>query len=305
MFPNVINDSDMIILESVESYLSKIKAPVAINPQEKLIRFQKARDYLYSEIVRRFPRVASYILSVDMNTDDKAKGLFMALYNHSMSPEFVDILMQYLSQTNASEEEVGSTGALLVKIMNKYIEQNWKEPPKPKKGEKAEPAETVKNDMSDIAHIQKAANQLLGKTTSIVSSVCCNLTHPEAQAIAAAIAMNNIDTVKQIILSDLPVTADLFDIIKNPGNLIAASLLLEKADFVKLSSNQEKFVDSLKRWVYKHLNSIPSDQAYSFLISVYGSIKPDNSSKYLIQLRDCSKLQYPNLHKIAELLFCK
>jgi len=290
----------MIILQSVESYLKTLNTPISQNPQEKLIVFQKARNYLYSDIVQRVPRVASYILSTDMETDTTAQGLFIGLYNHSLTPEFVDILMQYLDKSNIPEEN-GIVGALLVKIMNKYIDNNWKDPSKPsKKGDKnSDKEETPKNDMSAIKHIQDAVNKLLGDLASIICTRCGNLTHTESLAIAAAIAMNNKDTIREIINSDLPVTADIFGVLNDPSNIIKSSLLIEKAEFAKTSTNQGTFIESLKRWIYHMLNVLPMQTSFQFLVSTYGSMKPD-VSKYLIQIRDCSKQQYPNLHEVAK-----
>ena len=44
MISKQITDSDMIILQSVESYLKTLRTPVIQNPQEKLIVTQQARD---------------------------------------------------------------------------------------------------------------------------------------------------------------------------------------------------------------------------------------------------------------------
>lgn len=299
MIVNQITNSDMIVMQSVDSYLKTLNTPISQNPQERLIIFQKARDYLYSDIVQRVPRVAAYILSADMETDTTAQGLFVGLYNHSLTPEFVDILMQYLSRNNNPEEN-GVVGALLVKIMNRYIEKNWKDPVKPKKGEKgSEKEETTNNDMSAIKHIQDAVNHLLGNLASTICSHCGNLTHTESLAIAAAISMNNKDTIREIINSDLPVTADIFGVIENPTNIIRSSLLIEKTEFAKTTANQSAFIESLKRWVYQMLNALATLTSYQFLVATYGSIKPD-VSKYLIQIKDCSREQYPNLHEVAK-----
>lgn len=299
MIVNQITNSDMIVMQSVDSYLKTLNTPISQNPQERLIIFQKARDYLYSDIVQRVPRVSAYILSADMETDTTAQGLFVGLYNHSLTPEFVDILMQYLSRNNNPEEN-GVVGALLVKIMNKYIEKNWKDPVKPKKGEKgSEKEETVNNDMSAIKHIQDAVNHLLGNLASIICSRCGNLTHTESLAIAAAISMNNKDTIREIINSDLPVTADIFGVIDDPTNIIRSALLIEKTEFAKTTANQSAFIESLKRWIYRMLNVLATLTSYQFLVATYGSIKPD-VSKYLIQIKDCSREQYPNLHEVAK-----
>ena len=104
MIPTRITDSDMIILQSVDSYIESQRIPTSQNPQEKLFVYQQARDFLYSDIVRRTPRVAAYILSADMENDTRAQGLNIALSHHLMDPVFVDILMQYLGKSGTADE---------------------------------------------------------------------------------------------------------------------------------------------------------------------------------------------------------
>ena len=304
-----ITDSDMIILNSVESYLKTLGIPVMQNPQEQLMVVQQAKDFMYSDIARRVPRVAAYILSADMETDTVAQGLFFSLSKHLMDPVFVKILMQYLQQMNNGEDN-GITGAFMAKVMNRYMEANWKEEntstPKKDKKDKKDKTETtaaapVVNDMSAIKHIQEAVHYLLGNMAGLIASRCGNLTQSEAIAIAACIAMNNRDTITEIIKSDLPVTADIFNIVQDPSNLIKNALLLDKSEFTKLSSNQSAFVDSLKRWVYDKLNQIPTQESFKFLVSVYGSIRPTDTGNRLIQLKDCG-MQYSNLLTVAKSL---
>lgn len=295
MIPNRITDSDMIILQSVDSYLISIGAPPSQNPQEKLIVQQNARDYLYSDIVQRFPRVAGYILSADMETDTVAQGLNIALSRHVMDPVFVNLLMQYLSR-HTSAEENGIVGAYLTKILSKWIEQNTKEPEKTKKGEKAE--STPELSLEPVAHIKAAIDQLLGNIKNLIMTRCGNLTGNQALSIAACIAMNNDDTIKEIISSDLPITAQLFDVVKDPSNLLRSALLINKSDIPKMSTNQSAFIDSLKRWVYDKLNIIPTQASYQFLVSVYGTTKPDVSTKF-INPKECGT-QYSNLLTVAK-----
>ena len=307
MISKQITDSDMIILQSVESYLKTLHTPVIQNPQEKLIVTQQARDYLYSDIVQRVPRVAAYIMGADMETDTIAQGLYMALSKHVLDPVFVDILMQYLMKTNNAEEN-GIVGALLTKILNKHIESKTKPTsvPSPKKDKEKDKdadkksAEPEKLDLSDVAHIQSAINCLLGNLADIIITRCGNLTRPEATAIAACIAMNNTETINEIVASDLPITAQLFDIVQDPSNLIKAALLLKKSDFVKMSKNQTTFMESLTRWVYDKLNIIPTQSSYQFLVATYGSIKPEVQN-YYIQIKDCG-MKYSNLYAVAKQL---
>lgn len=303
MISKQITDSDMIILNSVESYLKSLGTPVGQRPEEKLVITQHARDILYSDIVQRVPRVASYLLTADMETDTFAQGLFKALSNHALDPVFIDILMQYLGKFNNAEEN-GVVGAFLVKVMDRHISDKKRttttSTKSSKKGDKVEETSVENNDMSEIKHIHSAINHLLGDMANIISTRCGNLTHNEALAIAACIAMNNKDTISEVIASDLPITAQLFDIVSDPSNLIKSTLLIEKEAFTKLTQNQTAFIDSLKRWVYDKLNIIPMQTCYQFLVATYGSVKPD-TGKYLIQIKDCGK-QYNNLLEVAKQL---
>lgn len=302
MIPNRITDSDMIILQSVESYLKSIGTPLNQSPQEKLFVTQQARDFLYSDIVRRLPRVAAYLLQADMETDTVAQGLNISLAKHAMDPVFINLLMQYLSTKNIAEENC-ITGAYLARIMNSWIDQNVKTE-KPKKGDKTEEKTPEKDPLEPIAHISWAVDQLLGNIASIVATKCGNLNQFQSMAIAACLAMNNNDTIREILSSDLPITADVFDVIKDPSNLIKSALLLEKTDIpAKLSTNQSAFMDSLVRWVYKKLNVIPTQSSYQFMVATYGTISVDVSTKY-INPKDCGT-QYSNLLTVAKQLINK
>ena len=304
MIANQITDSDMIILHSVESYLNK-QGVRSTNPQEQLFLTQQARDYLYSEIVPRIPRVARYIMSVnDMSGDKVAEGLFLSISNHVMDPVFVNLLMMSLSRVNNPEDN-GIVGAFLTKIMNKIVERRVVTPPAEKvpskkdkdKEKTAEPAPKTPS-YDDIEHIRRAINQLLSGLIHPIMMRCADITETEATAIAACIAMNNIDTVKQVIASNIPVTAQIFDIVTDPSEILRSALLLEEADYSKLTKNQEIFIDSLRVWVYNKLNIISALASYQFLVAVYGSVNP-NLGKYLIQIRDCGS-SYSTLRDVAK-----
>jgi hypothetical protein len=308
MIPNRITDSDMICLHSVDSYLKSIGTPITRTPQEKLIIMQNARDMLYSDIVRRVPRIAAYILAADMETDTYAQGLDKSLSRHALDPVFINLLMQYLAKSN-NREECCITGAYLVKISTKWIETNVKEekPAPTKKGEKATEeapkATTNKDPLEPIMHIMNAIRALLGGLASYVAVRCNNvLSENQNIAIAACIAMNNKDTLTEIIKSDFPITADIFDVpelVPDPSNLIRETLLLEQSEIPgKLSTNQQAFVDSLTRWVYKKLNEIPAQAIYSFLISTYKTNAPKIDTKF-INPKSCGT-QYSNLLAVAK-----
>lgn len=311
MIPNRITDSDMIILHSVDSYLKSIGCPNTNSPQEKLIIMQNARDMLYSDIVRRVPRVAGYILAADIENDNRAQGLHASLSKHAMDPVFINILMQYLSRSN-DREECCIVGAYLTKIMSKWMEENIKveKPAKTsvdKKGEKtpeAPAAPTVNKDpLEPVMHIMNAIKALLGGVASYVAIRCNNVLSEEMNlAIAAAIVMNNKDTYLEIFEGDLPITADIFDVpelVPDPSNLIREALLLEQTDVPsKPSANQQAFMDSLTRWVYKRLNSIPPQAIYQFLISAYRTNTPKIDTKF-INPKSCGNT-YSNLLTVAK-----
>lgn len=303
MIPNTITDSDMIILNSVESYIKSRNIPMYISPQEKLMVTQQARDALYSDIVRRVPRVAGYLLHADMETDTKAQGLNMSLEKHALDPIFIDMLMQYLTRENNAEDNT-TTGAYLAKIANRWIEQNVdKEPEKPKKGDKTPPPPptTEKTDpIAPIKHIFYAVECLLGNMMRLISIKCCDLNEKQAMAVAACLATNNQDTIKELISSDLPITADILNVYENPSNVIKASLLLEKTEVpATLSKNQTAFVDSLKRWVYKRLNDLNTQAIFQFLVATYGFASGVDVSTKFINPKECGT-QYSSLLTVAK-----
>jgi hypothetical protein len=302
--------SDTVILESLDSYLAKKGMPPHVTPEQMIIIKDQMRYQLYSDIVQRVPRIASYILHANMDIDDNAQGLFKALYHHCMDPKFIELLLMYLDRRQDADEK-SVTGALLVKIFTTYLDKEMERrksattETKTKKGEKPEPEPQVDQTQicAEVDHIHTAAMKLLGDITRAVSVKCGNLdNNPGAMlAIAACVAMNNGDSIRQIFNMDLPVIADVFDIINDPTNIIKGALLLKKDDYVKTTKNQEEFLTSLKRWVYGKLNSITTQESYRFLVSVYGSIKPTNIKDYLIQIKDCGT-QYSNLLIVAKQL---
>jgi hypothetical protein len=299
---NVIQESDQIVLNSVESYLRSVGTPVPASPQEKLFVMQQARDYLYSEIVHRLPRIAAYIIQNSGKDDNIAKGLFTAISKHSVDPVLIQVLMQYLSQRNNPEEN-GIVGALLAKVFEKlYDEKKVKPAPqvidKKSDKDKSMPTKPEEPDISDIKHIGDAVNSLLGQLASIIATRCANITMGDAITVAALIVMDNEESLKEMINSDLPISAQVFDVVKDPSNIIRAALNLNKTDYAKLTTNQSNFVESLKKWVYDKLNIIPTQTSYQFIIAAYGSMKPDTSMK-LIQLKDCGT-QYSNLLAVAK-----
>jgi len=312
MIPTRITDSDMIVLHSIESYLASRNIPQNLPPAEKLMQYEQARDYLYSDIVQRVPRISAYILSADLETDTVAQGLNMSLSKHVMDPIFVNILLQYLYKRNSPEEN-NVTGAYLAKVLSKSLEQNSKEAEKTlpvKKADKdkkedkpVEEKKDNKNDMSSVKHIWDAVNQLLGNLRAIVSTKFAELNEYQSLSIAACLAMNNKDTIIEIYKSDLPISAEIFDIFREPetiSTLVKSALLLDKASVVKRTPNQQRFLDSLTTWVYKKLNDIPTMSSYPFLVAVYGTANPKVETLY-INPKDCGTA-YSNLYTVAKQL---
>lgn len=303
-------DSDMIVLNTVESYLKNLGVNTStLTPEAHLTLVQNARDFLYSEIVQRVPNIAPSLLRADLDVDDRAKALYMALSEHVMDPIFVQMLLQYLNTVTRNQRDNRTNmivGALLTKICSKYILDHTHTVPKKdkkddKKDDKKYELETpTKNDLDKIVHLQEAIKVLLGPVADIIATRCGNLNFTEALAIAACIATNDSHTITEIIASDLPVTADIFNILVNPSEIIKAALLLEKKDYTKLTENQEKFIESLKRWVFTKLDKeATQQQAYSFLLSVYGP-RPD-TNKYIVNIKDCGT-SYSNLLTVAKFM---
>lgn len=317
MIVKQIVDSDAVVLHSVESYVKSMGLNTKeCSPEEVLAVTTSARDILYSEIVQRTARLIAYVMSAP-ETDTVAQGINMALSNHFMDPNFVAILMQYLNKVKNPEED-GIIGAYIAKIISKYIDAEnarcstktsaptTSASDKKKKKDDKEPVPVVeevskKPNYEPIQHLQKAAAKLLEANTSLVITRCPNLTDAQAMAIAACISMNNQDTVPELIKSDLPITAEVLNMLEDPSDVIKSVLLMNSDAYsTKLTQNQKEFLESLKRWVYFRLNAIPTQTAYQFLVSVYGNIKVD-CNKYFIKIKDCGN-QYPNLLEVAKAL---
>ena len=303
-----ITDSDKVILHSLDSYLRAIQMPTNLSPDQLLIFKEQARWQLYSDIAQRVPRVVSYIMSENLETNQTALGLYKSLYHHCLDPKFVDIVMQQLLKTNNANDNA-IVGAFMAKIVSKYLDQKEAEmakakaDEKPKKGEKPthEPKEQVNMDGSEVAHLYDAVKKLLGSMANAVSIRCGNLDEGDALSIAACIAMNSQCSITEIINSNMSVTADVFDILENPSEVIRGALLLKKSDFTKLTTEQDAFIQSLKRWVYRRLNQLNTQVIYQFLVSAYGTMRldKDQANKYLIFLKDCGT-NYSNLLIVAK-----
>lgn len=288
MYPGDVN-----YLDTVETYLKKTGLPSGISPQERLVMIEEARNSLYSYDVQCIPRIAEKILTSDLETDQEARALWIATNHHVMDPIFVQFLMQFLASRNDPRLN-GQVGALLSKVLDKFFEENFKKDEK-KKGEEEVP------NFDEVKHIQAAVEDLLGGAANAVQVKCGNLTHPEALFIAACIAMNSQESIKEILRSDLSITADIFNNLTDPDPIVKGALTLLKSDIpTKPTKNQTAFLDSLKRWLYQMLDTIPGGTSvcYQYLVGVYGSVKPD-VSPYYIQIKDCGTT-YTNLLTVAK-----
>lgn len=311
----IIDDSDMIILHNPESYLRSINYNLPTNDQLSRTRaIEEARNVLYSQIIMRLPKVAKVLMSqYSLNLEDgneRFAALFGALSKHCLDPYFVGMAMQRIQQLN--DPGIQKTiGALFSKIMHRYCTENIKvtksvASDKDKKGVKAEETATVTNAAEvakSVEHLRDAIRVLLGNVASMfmTGTRFGNITDfDQAIGLASVVVMHNKDSIMSILDMNAAVTAGLFECLDNDGQgqIIATALLLEKADFVKLSTNGSAFMESLKRWVFEKLNALSPFELNKFLLSVYNSLKPD-TNKYFIQIKDCGT-QYSNLLIVAK-----
>lgn len=319
-----IRPDDQIICISLEDYLAKKGySPSNVRPEEWVRIYESARDIFYSDIVQRLTRVIAYINYASVN-DDRAEGLRNGLSHHMRNPYFINLMLRQLQQENNLVAN-GFVGAFLCKAAQQYMNEMRKkdeeETPvttvtsKPKVGrpstkDKDEPEVKTSTppkksnvDENVIASMYNAAMTLLHGKYEYVRSCCVGIEQGDALAIAAFLAMNNELTLKEIIDSNLPLTAELLqndqNIGSDPGNLIAAALHLQKSDYAKLSVNQTKFIDSLTKWVYSRLEGLEPSACLQYLVGVYHSIAPGDTIKSnLIQLKDCGT-QYPQLIQVV------
>lgn len=286
-------DTDEVCLDSVESYLRRTGAPIPRNPEEELVIKKHARDMLYSDIANRLPRISAYLLEVG-DSEEKAKALRFAIEHHCMDAAFVNVVMQRLA-TNGFLEDAHLVGALFVTVINKYFEDH-----KPTSKMKAEEIEDLqKKNVRETQHLKNAISVLLKDIIVNVRELCPGLDEDvEVPAIAGAIAVNNETTLTELMNFEKQLTADIFKVYTDPDKIIRAALLMKKNNYLKLTANQQKFVQSLKDFVFSKLDSLDMTQCYRFLLSVYNDMKP-KTAEYLICITDVSKAQYPNLHEVV------
>jgi hypothetical protein len=308
----MLDPGDHILTENVESLMAKqqVGYPGGITPQQYAYAEEVTRQNFYLDAVPRIPRVIQYIFESDLDTDKTAAGLEYGIKNLLVyDPNFLVSLMTYLAQPTINPNGIAAVGAFMVKIMTEYADKlkeaadTKKDKDKTEKVEKDEEAE-------GIERISKNVGTLLRNVVEIVDINCPGLTETEKLATAAAIAMQNHQTLGILLQNNLPVTANLLDIIRNSGNnkgmnlVIASAFLLEKKDFPKLTENQEKFIDSLSTYVFKLINEKGPTEICALFGWIYGSYDCRNVDleKYIIDPRACGT-QYSRLHATIKTMF--
>lgn len=308
-------DRDRIVLESPESFKKKKGIYPAANPADAINQDIVFKNELYSRIAERMPAYALNILSPDNEDNGFVKALGEAITQHIIDPAFISILLQSLEQRHDPDapKARGVVGALLIDLVTDYIAKGSSEKAKTsddsdKKKKKEE--DTIDEKLhADTAEARRAAHILLDDLSREVKDVCAELEDHEALLIAGCIAVGGPIALKRIIAMDYPVTADVFNIVMYDNevyqSLIIAALRLEADKYTKISANQKAFIESLKRWVFTNLNNLTNPHLiYDKLVAAYGSQKPENTKKYLIQVMDCGT-SYGYLLSVARQLIVK
>lgn len=303
----VITNSDKVVLENVESFLRVQHIQPSSDPKERIFQETRAREALYSEIVRRLSRVCRFI--IDADDDSKAaKELNYALSNHVDDPAFISVVEQYYRNANETLEQRAAVGALFTTYVAEKLSK--KKPIDPKADKETKEAVKNQNDKIEegVVHIIACIENLLGPIVQDISANTTNLDKKQILAVAAAVAMNSEQTYENILDSDIPVTADVFTstIVRDPSRLVREALLMSKDKYSKyVSKNQKEFLESLKRWVYNKLNILTPHQCYDFLAATYQKtrIKRDDkiSDVLFINVRDCGT-KYTNLLTASKIL---
>lgn len=308
----MLDPGDHILTENVESLMAKqqVGYPGGITPQQYAYAEEVTRQNFYLDAVPRVPRVIQYIFESDLDTDKTAAGLEYGIKNLLIyDPNFLVSLMTYLAQPTINPNGIAAVGAFMVKIMTEYADKLKEAADTKKDKDKTEKVEKDEEG-EGIERISKNVGTLLRNVVEIVDINCPGLTETEKLATAAAIAMQNHQTLGILLQNNLPVTANLLDIIRNSGNnkgmnlVIASAFLLEKKDFPKLTENQEKFIDSLSTYVFKLINEKGPTEICALFGWIYGSYDCRNVDleKYIIDPRACGT-QYSRLHATIKTMF--
>lgn len=306
-------DRDRIVLESPESFKKKKGITPAANPMDAINQDIVFKNELYSRIAERMPVYALNILSPENEENGFVKALGEAITQHIIDPAFISILLQSLEQRHDPDapKARGVVGALLIDLVTDYISKGsrTKTADDGDKKKKKEDDSIDEKLHADTAEARRAAHILLDDLSKEVKDVCAELEDHEALLIAGCIAVGGPVALKRIIAMDYPVTADVFNIVMHDNevyqSLIIEALRLEADKYTKVSANQKAFIESLKRWVFTNLNNLTNPhQICDKLVLAYGSQKPENTKKYLIQVMDCGT-SYGYLLSVARQLIVK
>lgn len=306
-----------IVLHSVQSYMDARRIPKSTSPTDNIIQENVYRQQLYSEIAEFMPTYAYHILSHTGDDDPFSKGIREALIHHIQDREFIDITLQYLNglrDTDAPKQRA-MVGSLLTDLILRYMntipkaEDDGKKKDK-KDSKKEELSEAEQTALAIIEPARIAAANLLGGLTRTIQEACPELSDNDAIFIGGCMLMGtslhpNTACIKNIYDANIPVTADIFNIVRDDSEtfeaILSGALLLEASAFQKTGANQKAFIDSLKRWVYSTLDMVTDPvKLHTFLVRVYQSVQLDVQTK-LIKLNECGPT-YPYLLNVAKQL---
>ena len=305
-----ITDSDQVILQSLKKYMAD-RGYVAekMRPDEYLHCYDQCKNIFYSDVAQRTTRIIDYINDADEN-DDYAKAFKFALSRHMRDKAFLDILSQQLKRENNRYSDA-LVGSFLCEAIREYQEEMTKldeadadaAKANKKKDDKATAPLKSHVDPEIVEMMLAFGRYLLSDYRSFVQGKFIKLTDTECLVVSAIIAMGNENVAYALLESDLPITADILDcpMIKNDQlpKIYAGILQLKKSDWVKLSVNQTKFLESLTKWIYTRLNCLEMNLCLQLLVAAYKSSAPAEIVKTcLIQPKDCGS-QYPNLKQVA------
>lgn len=328
MYTNLKPD-DVIVLNSVESYLNKSNVLTSTTtPEQQMRLYGAAQKNLYGSIAQRLPRLSRIIIftrqnhdntNADSNTNvdmrrerenkifqDRVNAIYLAIKEiHSKNADFVDYITKAYMENRFTQDDALCIGALFGRILNDFAEEleskkNSTSSTKDKKKGTTETttSTTVEEDTEIYKKLLALVKLMLRNVIDCVTSRYPSINEYQAIGIAAVLALNDENTAAELIASDIPVTADVLDVIydnrKSPSNAITGALKLESVNYSKVTPNQMEFINSLKTYVYRCLSSVDNATLIKYLIAVYGSVKPD-TQKYLINLRDASNKQYPKI----------
>lgn len=312
-----IIESDLIVLMSLDEYVKQRYGPDFSNPTsakftspEEYVRFvDGCRNVFYSDVVQRVSRIVAYINTCS-EYDDKGNALKRALCMHMRTPDFMKLLIAQLKREN-NEYANAIVGAFICEACRSYQEDMKKADEadaelakaNKKKDDKATAPLKSHVDPEIVDMMFATAKALLNRYVAYVQDKCIGMNEGHVLAIAALLTMSSEHTVPALIESDIPITADILNcpLITNIGmsRICIGALRLQKADYVKMTVNQTKFVESLTKWIYTKLNMIDMTECLKLLTTAYGfSIQPESVKSCLIQLKDCGT-QYLNLKTVV------